>query len=178
MTWLVAGLFGGPDAAALRLGFIPARLSGGELPVAAVPALLTPLSSTLVHGNFAHLAFNLLIFSWCGTAVERVLGRWALVGVYVAGAYGAALAMWLSDPLGITPTIGASGAVSAVIGAFALSFGRPRQIVRSASANRWINAAWLLAAWVVLQIAIGWLGRSEGYLLATPAPRQASSASA
>ena len=35
--------------------------------------------------------------------------------------------------------------------------------------NRWVNVGWLLAAWVVLQMMMGWLAGSEGYLLATPA---------
>ncbi len=65
--------------------------------------------------------------------------------------------------------IGASGAVSAVIGAYSLSFGRPRQFTRSQNANRWINALWLMIAWVVLQLMIGWLAGGQGYLLATPA---------
>jgi membrane associated rhomboid family serine protease len=65
--------------------------------------------------------------------------------------------------------IGASGAISAVIGAFALSFGRPKQVVRSPGLNRLINAAWLLASWVVLQVMVGVLAGQSGMLLATPA---------
>ena len=115
------------------------------------------------------MAFNLLIFVWCGTAVERALGRSSLLILYVVGAYAAALAQWLADPQGITPMIGASGAISAIIGAFALSFGRAKQLTRSARANRWINVAWLLATWVVLQVMFGLLAGAQGYLLATPA---------
>ena len=169
LAWLIATLMARPDSAALALGFMPARLSGAEVPWAAVPAVVTPLTATLVHSGLIHLAFNLLIFVWCGMAVERVLGRAALVVLYAAGAYAAALAQWLSDPMGVVPMVGASGAVSAVIGAFSLSFGRPSRVTRSASVNRWINAAWLLAAWVVMQLMIGWLAGAQGYLLATPA---------
>ena len=35
--------------------------------------------------------------------------------------------------------------------------------------NRWINALWLLVAWIVLQLMMGWLAGAQGYLLATPA---------
>ena len=69
----------------------------------------------------------------------------------------------------MVPMIGASGAISAVIGAFALSFGRARMITKSPVANRWINAAWLMVAWVVLQVMMGWLAGGQGFLLATPA---------
>src|SRR4029079_17460421 len=93
-------------------------------PYAAPPAWLTPLTATLVHSNLIHLGFNLLILLWCGTQVERVLGATGLIVLYVAGAYAATAAQWGVDPLASVPMIGASGAISAVMGAFALSFGR------------------------------------------------------
>jgi len=65
--------------------------------------------------------------------------------------------------------VGASGAISAIIGAFALSFGRAKQFTRSLRLNRWINTVWLLVAWIVLQLMMGFLAGSQGYLLATPA---------
>jgi membrane associated rhomboid family serine protease len=151
------------------MGFIPARWSGGAPPWAAVPAFLTPLSSTLVHADFLHLAFNLLMLVWCGSAVERVLGRGALVTLYVAGAYTAAVAQWGVDPQSIIPVIGASGAISAVIGAFALSFSRAKQFTRSVRLNRLINAAWLLAAWVAMQVLIGLMAGMQGIMLGTAA---------
>jgi membrane associated rhomboid family serine protease len=162
-------VLGQQDAADYGLGVIPARLSGAELPFPAVPAILTPLTATLVHGGLLHLAFNMLIFVWCGTAVERALGRTSLLILYVVGAYAAAFAQWLPDPHGMTPMIGASGAISAVIGAFALSFGRAKRVTSSPRVNRWINVAWLMASWVVLQLMFGFLAGGQGYLLATPA---------
>jgi membrane associated rhomboid family serine protease len=72
--WLVAFIVGLSDAAVVYLGFIPDRWSGAVLVGPAVPAALTPLSATLVHAGFLHLALNLVIFLWCGTAVERILG--------------------------------------------------------------------------------------------------------
>ncbi|HET7576208.1 MAG TPA: rhomboid family intramembrane serine protease [Sphingomicrobium sp.] len=169
LAWLAALVFGRNDWAALTLGFIPARLSGIPAPWPAVPAFLTPLTATLVHSGLVHLGFNLLIFVWCGAAVERVIGKTGLVVLYVIGAYAAALAQWALDPMGVVPMIGASGAISAVIGAFALSFGRAKQVTNSVTLNRWINALWLLVAWVVLQVMMGVLAGSQGYLLATPA---------
>jgi len=169
LAWLVVVVIGADQGAADAMGFIPARLSGVSVPWAAVPAILTPLSATLVHSGILHLGFNLLIFAWCGTQVEKALGRWSLVLLYVVGAYAAAAGQWLSDPNGMVPMIGASGAISAVIGAFALSFGRAKHITRSARVNRWINIVWLLAAWVVMQVLVGWTAGGQGYLLATPA---------
>jgi membrane associated rhomboid family serine protease len=169
LAWLIAALLASTDEAALALGFIPARLSGAVFPWPALPAILTPLSATLVHSGLIHLGFNLLVFVWCGMAVERVLGRAGLIVLYVVGAYAAAAGQWIADPMGVAPMVGASGAISAVIGAFSLSFGRARPFTRSARVNRWINIAWLMVAWVVLQMMMGWLAGGQGYLLATPA---------
>ena len=169
LAWLVAAAVASADQTALALGFIPARLSGAEVPWAAVPAFLTPLTATLVHSGLIHLGFNMLVFVWCGMAVERVLGWTGLVILYVVGAYAAAAGQWLGDPMGVVPMVGASGAVSAVIGAFSLSFGRAKQLTRSVRVNRWINSLWLLASWVVLQLMIGWLAGVQGVMLATAA---------
>ena len=169
LAWLIASVVFPADQAALALGFIPARLSGADFPWPAVPAVLTPLSSAFVHAGALHIGFNLLIFVYCGLAVERILGRTGLIALFVVGAYAAAIAQWLPDRMGVVPMIGASGAVSAVIGAYSLSFGRAKRVTNSPRLNRWINVVWLLAAWVVMQLMMGWLAGAQGYLLATPA---------
>ena len=171
-AWLIALLLGQSDSAAYVLGFIPARFSGLILPYPganAVPAILTPLTATLVHSGLIHVGFNLLILAWCGAAVERVLGATGLIVLYLIGAYAAAAAQYFASPHAAVPVIGASGAISAVMGAFALSFGRARAFTSNLKLNRWINVAWLMIAWIVLQMMMGWLAGGEGFLLATPA---------
>ena len=169
VVWLLTALMGADSRAAVIMGVIPARLCGLIEITPAVPAWLTPLSSTLVHGGALHLALNLLMLIWCGTMVERILGAGPVIFLYVVGAYTAAIAQWLSSPVSPTPMIGASGAISAIIGAFALSFGQQKRLVSSPSLNRTLNALWLLAAWVALQIMTGLLAGVQGFLLATPA---------
>lgn len=169
LFWLVPYLFGLTDAAAVTMGFIPARLSGDIALSPAVPAVLTPLSATLVHAGILHLGLNMIILLWCGTAVERLLGARALLLIYVVSAFAAAIVQWAVDPHAQMPMVGASGAVSGIIGAFALSFGQHKQIVRSRPLNRALNALWLLAAWIVLQLMTGMLAGFQGVLVATPA---------
>ena len=169
LAWVIAVVLGQSEQAAYSLGFIPARVSGATLPFAAAPVWLTPLTATLVHSNLVHVGFNMLILLWCGTQVERVIGSSGLVVLYVVGAYAAAAAQWAVDPMATVPVIGASGAISALIGAYALSFGRAKPFTSNLRVNRWINVAWLLAAWTILQAMMGWLGDQQGYLLATPA---------
>jgi membrane associated rhomboid family serine protease len=169
LAWIAAAFLGLNERAAYALGFVPARCSGFALPFATAPAWLTPLTATLVHSNLVHLGFNMLILLWCGAQVERVLGAAGLIVLYVFGAYAAAAAQWAVAPLATVPVIGASGAISAVMGAFALSFGRAKPITSNLRINRLINVVWLLVAWTVLQAMTGWLGNQQGYLLATPA---------
>jgi membrane associated rhomboid family serine protease len=169
LAWAIAALLGLSDQAAIALGFIPERMNGVAMLTPAVPAVLTPLSATLVHAGILHLGFNLLVFVWCGSQVERVLGAKALVFIYVVAAYTSALVEWAVAPHAQVPMVGASGAISGVIGAFALTFGQQKQIVRSRRLNRALNALWLLAAWVVLQLMTGALAGFQGVLVATPA---------
>src|SRR5690348_15319009 len=169
LAWVVAALFDHGNKVPYLLGFIPARWSGLVALNGAVPTFLTPLTTTLVHAGLAHLGFNLLVFLWCGAQVERVLGKSGLILLYLVGAYASALLQWATSPASIVPMVGASGAISAVIGAFALSFGRAKAFTSNLRVNRWINVAWLMVAWVVLQVMMGWLAGGQGYLLATPA---------
>jgi membrane associated rhomboid family serine protease len=169
LGWLLLSALMSVDDAALLVGFIPARLSGAIDVPSVLPAVLTPLSATITHGGALHLLINMVMLAWCGTWVERGLGARALLILYGLGAYAAALAQWAVEPNSVVPMIGASGAISAVVGAFALSYGQPKRLVQSPALNRALNAAWLLAAWVALQLMTGWAAGMQGVLLATPA---------
>ncbi len=159
-TWLLLNAAGLNGWAINYAGFIPARIAG-SLPELA-PVWLTPLTSTLVHANFMHLAFNLIILAFCGRPTENVLGPWALAILYGIGAYAAAAAHYAMMPNDLIPGIGASGAISAVIGAYAMLFGRNKVKVASNRLALWLNALWLMAAWVVLQLILGLTFASAG----------------
>ena len=169
LAWMLTALSGYSEQAAFALGFIPLRVMHPVVTFPAAPAFLTPLTATLAHSGLVHLGFNLLMLVWCGAAVERIIGAPGIVVLYLVGAYAAAAAQWAVDPNGAVPMIGASGAISAVMGAFALSFGRAKAFTSNLRVNRWINVVWLLIAWIVLQMMMGWLAGGQGYLLATPA---------
>jgi len=148
-AWLVVTLFQQQDRAILWFGFMPqAGVWAGPVPV-----WLQPLTATLVHAGFPHLLFNMIVLAFCGRPVETVLGTPAMAVLYVLGAYAAAGAQYLAYPS--APMIGASGAISAVLGAYAMLFGRNKVKVASPTLALWLNALWLMAAWVVLQICIG-----------------------
>lgn len=169
ICWLLLSTLMTVDDAALTFGFIPARVGGDIGNPGLVPAFLTPLTATIAHRDALHLLINMVMLLWCGIWVERGLGATALLILYAVGAYAAAAAQWVVNPASVVPMIGASGAVSAVVGAFALSYGQPKRLVTSPGLNRALNALWLLAAWVVLQLITGWAAGMDGTLLATPA---------
>ena len=154
VAWLVAVMLGQEERAADLFGFLP----GGGISVSPVPVWLQPLTATLVHANFAHLLFNMIVLVFCGRPVENVLGTFSLAILYLLGAYAAAGAQYLvelyvvGDPV---PMIGASGAISALLGAYAMLFGRNKVKVSNPELALWLNALWLMATWVVLQICIG-----------------------
>ncbi|MGI8931307.1 MAG: rhomboid family intramembrane serine protease [Sphingomicrobium sp.] len=171
VTVAVSGLalLFGLDSAIAAAGFIPARLSGLVEVTPAVPALLTPWSSALVHGSWLHLILNMVMLAIAGQQVERVVGASGLVIAYVVGALVAAGAQYAVDPSAMVPMVGASGAISALFGLFAIFFGQPKQFTANIRVNRWIHVAWLLAAWIVIQIMTELLAGGQGVLLATPA---------
>ncbi len=154
LAWLLVTIFGLEQWAAIWGGFIPARVAfGGDAALA--PFWLTPMTATLIHAGILHLGFNLLMHLFCGRPVEAVIGSTGLATLYVAGAYGAAAAHYMLGPTEPVPMVGASGAISAIIGAYSMLFGRNRINVADPNLARWLHALWLMAAWVVLQLVVG-----------------------
>jgi membrane associated rhomboid family serine protease len=162
-------IFSGLDYFVAMGGFIPARLSGLLQLPDALPVWLTPWSSALLHGGWLHLFVNMVMLLFIGSQVERVIGAWGVVLAYLVGAIAACMSQYAVDPSNAIPMVGASGALSALFGLYALFFGRPKQVTTNQKINRWIHAAWLLATWVVLQWMSGILAGGQGIMLATPA---------
>lgn len=143
--------------AIVRAGFIPAR-AGSELilpPGTFVPFALTPLTAAFLHGGVLHIAFNLVVLLYIGRQLEVPLGSRATAVLLVAGAYAGALAHWLSGPQSAVPMIGASGAISALIAVFALIFSRSETRAIGPIPSHWVRALWLAAAWIGVQLLLG-----------------------
>ncbi len=89
--------------------------------------LLTLLTSMFMHGGLLHIAGNMLFLWIFGNNIEDSMGRVRFVLFYVLGGLAAILAQTAADPSSTVPTIGASGAVAAVLGGYALLY--PRALV-------------------------------------------------
>jgi membrane associated rhomboid family serine protease len=149
-------------------GFMPARIGGMVVP-GALPVWITPLSATLLHGGLLHLTFNMVMLIFCGRMVEAALGPIGLAILYVIGAYAAAAGQYVANPLDIDPMIGASGAISAIFGAYALLFGKPRIFLAHPRLAMPVNVLWLAAAWIGLQMLMGFALARSGLAIAIAA---------
>ena len=167
-SFVLLNWIGKLDAAAGVGGFIPARLSG--LPViGALPLWLTPLSATLLHANAIHIGFNLLMLFYCGREDEVALGPAGVLVLYLLGAYAAAVAQYIAGPHSDVPMIGASGAISALVGAYAMLYGQRRPSRYPPAVARWLHIAWLAAAWIAVQLMLGLVSSTKAMPIATAA---------
>jgi membrane associated rhomboid family serine protease len=92
------------------------------------PVWLTLLTSMFMHGGLLHLLGNMLFLWIFGNNIEDSMGRVRFIVFYVAGGLVALLAQTLLEPNSTAPTIGASGAVAAVLGGYALLYPRARVV--------------------------------------------------
>lgn len=155
--------------AEMRAGFIPARVGGVLTDYAAVPVALTPLTSALLHAGMLHLASNLLILVFTGGACEKALGPARLLLLYLIGAYAAALGQWIGDPMARIPMIGASGAASALVGAYCVLYGRVRARAIGPLSAWTVNLLWLAAAWIAINLLAAYALLHDRIAIAAPA---------
>lgn len=162
-------LTGSENVAAVSGGFVPGVLTGQVVAgpgVTLLPGWITPLTATLIHGGWLHLGFNLLMLIFCGAAVERALGWRLLVLLYIVGAYAAAAGQVALDWAGNVPTIGASGAISALVAAYALLYAERPVPALGPIPSRAVRIAWLAAGWVGVQALIGFASANSGVSIA------------
>jgi membrane associated rhomboid family serine protease len=152
----------------LHFGFVPGVLIGKVSPPPAplVPYALSILSSMFVHGSWSHVLGNMLFLWIFGNNIEDRLGHARYLLFYIAGGVAAALVHLLSDPSSSIPTIGASGAIAAVMGAYLFLFphAKIRTLVFVVFITSILLPAWLfLGIWFLIQLFQGtFAGNAEG----------------
>jgi membrane associated rhomboid family serine protease len=120
---------GGGQRVVDALGAIPAvLLTDARLPpdLSWLPRYATPLTSMFLHASWMHLLGNLLFLWIFGDNVEDAMGHGRYVLFYVACGIAAVFVQAFADPRSAYPIIGASGAISGVLGAYLLLFPRAR----------------------------------------------------
>jgi len=135
-------------------GLIPARL--GTLEPA---AFVTIITSMFLHSGFMHIAGNMLYLWVFGDNIEAALGSARFLLFYLLCGVGAAMGQYIIEPTSQVPMVGASGAISGVMGAYLLLyphvevetlvlFGLWGRVVR-------LPAVVVLGMWIVLQLFSG-----------------------
>ena len=160
-------------ASVCNLGMVPGELTG-EAPLGqAVPIapglacvvddlpvnLITPLSSMFLHGSWGHIIGNSLFFWVFGNNVEDSMGHLRFLIFYVVCGLAAAGAHVWVDPASPIPTVGASGAISGVLGAYLVLFPRAHVnmlfiffiIFRVIPVQAWLVLLW----WFTVQVITG-----------------------
>ena len=142
----------------LMYGVIPAQFTGHapSFP-AALPLRL--LTSVFLHGGWLHIAGNMLFLWVFGDNVEDAMGHGPFLLFYLVCGVAASLLHILTHPLSTDPTIGASGAIAGVLGAYLILYPRARvlSVVWLWIFLRfvWTPAIFFLPVWILFQLVAG-----------------------
>ncbi len=114
---------------------------------------LAPIVSQFLLGAIVNVLFNTVLLLISGRYAEKALGGLGVIALFVAGAYGGAIARTLLTPGSILVTAGATAGLFAVIGAGLMLYGVPAGIPINRTYSRWLQIVALAAIWVALQLA-------------------------
>jgi membrane associated rhomboid family serine protease len=144
-----------------------AKADGRLIPIDEAPPILTLFTSMFMHGGFLHIAFNMLFLWIFGNNIEDAMGRLRFIAFYLIGGLVAVLAQLMVSTDAQVPTVGASGAISAVLGGYILLYPRARVLTIIFLFFFFtfveIPAMIMLGIWIALQFlpAIGQLATPE-----------------
>jgi membrane associated rhomboid family serine protease len=151
-----------PSGAALQSfiqawGVVPREFAAGrDLP----PEIPYPYWSTLVtsmflHGGWGHLGGNMLFLWIFGDNIEHRLGHIRFLVFYLVCGLAAGLAHIIFNSASAIPTVGASGAISGVLGGYLVLFPRNRVYVMTYGGVATVPAILMLGLWILLQFVNG-----------------------
>ena len=142
----------------MRAGAIPHEIVQGidEPPLLGYPVRLTLISSMFIHGGFLHIIGNMLYLWIFGNNIEDRVGHMRFVLFYLVCGLIAGVSHIATDPGSMVPMVGASGAISGILGAYLLLFPRARILtllifgffIRLVE----IPAVIVLSLWIILQL--------------------------
>ena len=162
-------LLGGAGGEAFVTSFapIPRRLFYPEAATfGTIPVVVTIFTSMFLHGGFLHIAGNMLYLWIFGNNIEDAMGRIRYIVFYLLSGLCAAYAHAFMNSASLTPMIGASGAISGVLGAYLLLYPRARVVtlvmlgfyIRTVE----VPAMVVLGLWFVLQFLSALVSGSAG----------------
>jgi membrane associated rhomboid family serine protease len=139
----------GGDAFVKQWTLVPADLVAGR-------HMITVLTAMFLHGSWSHILGN-MVFLWAfGPEIEDAMNPGRYLAFYLAGGVVAGLAQVAADPSSTVPTLGASGAIAAVMGAFLITY--PRDRIRTVlfigffATITFVPAFLLIGLWFLIQL--------------------------
>ena len=122
-----------------------------------LPVYFNFLSSMFMHGDIMHIFGNMLFLWIFGDNLENLLGHIRFAIFYIVCGFAAAFAQIIMDSDSIIPMLGASGAISGVLGGYILLF--PQKQVRAIIFNflTTVPAFVAIGIWIVYQLIVGYL---------------------
>lgn len=142
-------------------GFIPAVFFDvRDLPpeLAVVPSTVTVFTSMFMHGGWLHLLGNMVYLWVFGNNIEDACGHGRFLAFYLLCGTAAALVQAAANPDSTIPMVGASGAISGILGAYLVLFPHARVYVLIPFFiifMYYLPAKWLLGFWFVFQLISG-----------------------
>jgi membrane associated rhomboid family serine protease len=138
-------------------GVVPREYSTARdlAPYIPLPFWTTLVTSMFLHGGWAHLGGNMLYLWIFGDNIERALGRARFLGFYLVCGIAAAFAHIALSSGSSVPTVGASGAISGILGAYLILFPGNRVRVLTSSGVAAVPAAYMLGIWILIQLVNG-----------------------
>ncbi len=153
------------DGLIYGLGLIPATLAGDARlnpHLYMVPPAVTLVSYAFLHGGWLHLGGNMLFLWVFGDNIEDAMGHGRFIAFYLVGGILAGLVQVIVDPMSRVPTVGASGAVAAVLGAYLMLHPRASIRVLIIVFPVYVPAVLLLVFWILFQIYAAFGGGEAG----------------
>jgi len=138
-------------------GVVPREYTAGvDLPpTIPYPVWSTLLTSMFLHGGWGHLGGNMLFLWIFGDNIEHRIGHLRFLLFYLACGVAAGLAHIVFNSQSGVPTVGASGAISGVMGGYLLMFPRNRVYVLTYGGVATVPALFMLGLWILLQFVNG-----------------------
>lgn len=138
-------------------GVVPREYSTGHdlAPLIPLPFWVTLVTSMFLHGGWAHIGGNMLYLWIFGDNLERVMGRARYAAFYLICGLAAGAAHIAFNSGSRIPSVGASGAISGVLGGYLLLFPRNRVRVMTGRGVAAVPAWATLGLWIVIQLVNG-----------------------
>lgn len=141
----------------LVYGLIPSVLFGADQldpGLAPMSAPVTLVTSIFLHGDWMHLIGNMLFLWVFGDNIEDSMGHWRFLLFYFLCGAAAGLAQAMAMPASQEPTVGASGAVAGILGAYIVLHPKVKVLVLAMTwFPLYLPAYFVLALWLATQVA-------------------------